>query len=57
VQSNFSQVTKEESDTTSQKSGFGGIGFASKSKMSKKDLAAFMKEKLALTKIASEVKT
>lgn len=64
--SNYTQTTANgghssslNKDNSSQKSQsvFGGIGFASKSKMTKKDLAAFMKEKLAQTKIASEVKT
>jgi hypothetical protein len=56
VQSDYSQAHQQSTDDTKSESArFGGS--VQKAKMTKKDLAAFMKEKLAQTKISSTVTT
>ena len=54
AQSNFSAPNSGGSEIQSYVS---GIQFQNKSKMSKKDIAAFMKSKLAHTKISNEART
>ena len=51
VESNFTQALTNNKSAISLESAYG------KSKMSKKDLAQFMKEKLAQTKVASQATT